>query len=112
LGCGTPLIEPHFPAARSFTVTRQTKTSSKSSLIKCKDSSVDCFNLKPITGSRIEQIEFEKENMSAKLSDLWATKAMFKRTATGMLVQICTQWTGGSVYTKDGSRCMMHVVLI
>lgn len=45
----------------------------------------------------IEQIEFEKENMSAKLSDLWATKAMFKRTVTGMLVQICTQWTGINV---------------
>lgn len=32
--------------------------------------------------------------MSAKLSDLWATPAMRKRTFTGMLVQICTQWTG------------------
>ncbi|CAG7850836.1 High-affinity glucose transporter [Serendipita indica DSM 11827] len=32
-----------------------------------------------------------------QFSDLWATKAMARRTATGMLVQICCQFTGINV---------------
>ncbi|KAG8745574.1 hypothetical protein FRC10_007752 [Ceratobasidium sp. 414] len=45
----------------------------------------------------IEQIKYEKANMSSKLSDLWATKPMLKRTLTGMAVQICCQFTGINV---------------
>ncbi|CAE6487225.1 unnamed protein product [Rhizoctonia solani] len=45
----------------------------------------------------VEQIKYEKANMSSKLSDLWATKPMLKRTLTGMAVQICCQFTGINV---------------
>ncbi|KAG9102692.1 hypothetical protein FRC06_001439 [Ceratobasidium sp. 370] len=45
----------------------------------------------------IEQIKYEKANMSSKLSDLWSTKPMLKRTLTGMAVQICCQFTGINV---------------
>lgn len=45
----------------------------------------------------VEQIKYEKANMSSKLSDLWATKPMLKRTLTGMGVQICCQFTGINV---------------
>lgn len=45
----------------------------------------------------VEQIKYEKANMSSKLSDLWATKPMLKRTLTGMAVQICCQLTGINV---------------
>ncbi|QRV72672.1 Sugar (and other) transporter [Ceratobasidium sp. AG-Ba] len=45
----------------------------------------------------VEQIKYEKSNMSSKLSDLWSTKPMLKRTLTGMGVQICCQFTGINV---------------
>ncbi|CUA68692.1 putative quinate permease [Rhizoctonia solani] len=45
----------------------------------------------------VEQIKYEKANMSSKLSDLWATKPMLKRTLTGMGIQICCQFTGINV---------------
>jgi len=45
----------------------------------------------------VEQIKYEEEHLTAKLSDLWATKAMLKRTLTGMGIQICTQFTGINV---------------
>jgi len=45
----------------------------------------------------VAQIKYEKEHLTAKVSDLWATKPMFRRTATGMLIQICTQFTGINV---------------
>ncbi|KDQ16134.1 hypothetical protein BOTBODRAFT_269012 [Botryobasidium botryosum FD-172 SS1] len=47
----------------------------------------------------LEQIKYEKSHMSSKISDLWATKPMLKRTLTGMAVQICTQFTGINVST-------------
>ncbi|KAF8680993.1 General substrate transporter [Rhizoctonia solani] len=52
----------------------------------------------------VEQIKHEKVNMSSKLSDLWATKSMLKRTLTGVAVQVCCQLSGTSEphhsYTK------------
>ncbi|CEL59439.1 High-affinity glucose transporter OS=Kluyveromyces lactis (strain ATCC 8585 / CBS 2359 / DSM 70799 / NBRC 1267 / NRRL Y-1140 / WM37) GN=HGT1 PE=3 SV=1 [Rhizoctonia solani AG-1 IB] len=45
----------------------------------------------------LEQIKYEKANMSSKLSDLWATKAMLKRTLTGAAVQVCAQLSGINV---------------
>lgn len=45
----------------------------------------------------VEQIKYEKEHYQTRFSDLWATKAMARRTATGMLVQICCQFTGINV---------------
>ncbi|CAE7226471.1 unnamed protein product [Rhizoctonia solani] len=45
----------------------------------------------------LEQIKYEKANMSSKLSDLWATKPMLRRTLTGMGIQICCQFTGINV---------------
>jgi len=47
----------------------------------------------------LEQIKYEKAHMSSKISDLWSTKPMLKRTLTGMGVQICTQFTGINVST-------------
>ncbi|KAJ7153688.1 general substrate transporter [Mycena filopes] len=45
----------------------------------------------------LEQIQYEKENISTKLSDLWSTKPMLRRTLTGIAVQVCTQFTGINV---------------
>ncbi|KAG8817747.1 hypothetical protein FRC17_011118, partial [Serendipita sp. 399] len=45
----------------------------------------------------VEQIKYEKANYQTKFSDLWASKAMIRRTLTGMAVQICCQFTGINV---------------
>jgi len=45
----------------------------------------------------IEQIKYENEHETSKYSDLWTTKPMLRRTLTGMLVQICCQFTGINV---------------
>ncbi|KAJ7767239.1 general substrate transporter [Mycena metata] len=45
----------------------------------------------------LEQIQYEKENISTKLSDLWSTKPMLRRTLTGIGIQVCTQFTGINV---------------
>ncbi|KAK7006233.1 putative MFS sugar transporter [Favolaschia claudopus] len=44
-----------------------------------------------------EQIRYEQQNYSTKISDLWSTKPMLRRTLTGMAIQICTQFTGINV---------------
>ncbi|KAJ6514761.1 general substrate transporter [Mycena vulgaris] len=45
----------------------------------------------------LEQIQYEKENISTKFSDLWSTKPMLRRTLTGIAIQVCTQFTGINV---------------
>ncbi|KIM29846.1 hypothetical protein M408DRAFT_328641 [Serendipita vermifera MAFF 305830] len=45
----------------------------------------------------VEQIKYEKANYSTKISDLWSTGPMLRRTLTGMAVQICCQFTGINV---------------
>ncbi|KAJ7157587.1 general substrate transporter [Mycena crocata] len=45
----------------------------------------------------LEQIQYEKEHISTKFSDLWSTRPMLRRTLTGMGIQICTQFTGINV---------------
>ncbi|CCO26567.1 High-affinity glucose transporter [Rhizoctonia solani AG-1 IB] len=45
----------------------------------------------------LEQIKYEKANMSSKFSDLWATKPMLRRTLTGVAVQVFTQTSGINV---------------
>ncbi|KAG8810794.1 hypothetical protein FRC18_003884 [Serendipita sp. 400] len=45
----------------------------------------------------VEQIKYEKANYQTKFSDLWESKAMLRRTLTGMAVQICCQFTGINV---------------
>ncbi|KAJ7472655.1 general substrate transporter [Mycena latifolia] len=45
----------------------------------------------------LEQIQYEKENISTKFSDLWSTKPMLRRTLTGIGIQVCTQFTGINV---------------
>ncbi|KAJ7253499.1 general substrate transporter [Mycena rebaudengoi] len=45
----------------------------------------------------LEQIQYEKEHISTKFSDLWSTRPMLRRTLTGMAIQICTQFTGINV---------------
>jgi len=47
----------------------------------------------------LEQIRYEKENISTKFSDLWSTKPMLRRTLTGIAIQVCTQFTGVNVST-------------
>ncbi|KAJ6620013.1 general substrate transporter [Mycena sp. CBHHK59/15] len=45
----------------------------------------------------LEQIQYEKENISTRFSDLWSTKPMLRRTLTGIAIQVCTQFTGINV---------------
>ncbi|KZV86359.1 general substrate transporter [Exidia glandulosa HHB12029] len=45
----------------------------------------------------VEQIRYEQANFSHKVSDLWATRPMLRRTLTGIAVQVCTQLTGINV---------------
>lgn len=43
------------------------------------------------------QVTWERENLKAKFSDLWASKASLHRTACACLVQICCQFSGVNV---------------
>ncbi|KAJ7447131.1 general substrate transporter [Mycena galericulata] len=45
----------------------------------------------------LEQIQYEKEHISTRFSDLWSTKPMLRRTLTGIAIQVCTQFTGINV---------------
>jgi len=45
----------------------------------------------------IEQIKYEKEHLTANISDLWKTGPMRRRTLTGIAIQLMTQSTGINV---------------
>jgi sugar porter (SP) family MFS transporter len=45
----------------------------------------------------VDQIKYEKENMTANFSDLWKTAPMRRRILTGIAVQVCCQFTGINV---------------
>lgn len=48
------------------------------------------------------QMEWERENVSSKFSDLWSTRASLRRTLCGVMVQVCCQWTGVNVNSYFG----------
>lgn len=52
----------------------------------------------------LNQIEWERENLSTSYKELFATKASRHRTLCGMLVQSMCQWTGVNV------KYVIHVV--
>ncbi|KAL7412590.1 major facilitator superfamily domain-containing protein [Mrakia frigida] len=50
----------------------------------------------------VTQMEWERENVSSKFTDLWGKKSALHRTACGLLVQVGSQFTGVNVNTYFG----------